>query len=169
MNFDNGIQFTEAKSVMSDGLVKVESTSGLASAFQLMRSHRIRHLPVVDSNGWIIGILSDRDVNRAMLPEPSADVPRGAVEFNPAHRVGDFMSWPVWAVPDHAPVGFVAQQMLEQKISAVLIRGSSGRVKGIVTTDDLLRLLVETLGEVKAHAERPVDEVMGRYGAAFAM
>jgi CBS domain-containing protein len=48
--------------VMSRDLVVVKGVEGVVRAAMLMSEHRIRHLPVVDDEGKLVGVISVRDV-----------------------------------------------------------------------------------------------------------
>lgn len=125
-------------------LVVVSWTDTLEHAYAVMRGHGVRHLPVESNDGNIIGIVSDRDFQRAMqVSQPafsSGYAPSAA--FEPGAVVRDFMSWPVEAIDREQSIGEAARLMLDKKISALLVsRGDA--VVGIVTTDDLLRALLE--------------------------
>lgn len=116
----------------------------IQKASELMLEHRFRHLPVTDQLGDVIGILSDRDIQRAM------ETRRHGIEIEmviaPHRKVKDFMSWPPHAVPDNTSLVDAVKFMTEQKISALLINSAvSGKVRGIVTTEDVLKEFVRVL------------------------
>jgi acetoin utilization protein AcuB len=122
----------------------------IQKASEVMLEHRFRHLPVIDQIGEVIGILSDRDIQRAM------EVRRHGIETETviaSHRkVKDFMSWPAHTVGDHTPLKNVLSLMINEKISAVLVSAElTSKVRGIITSEDLLkefeRLLNEDEGE----------------------
>ncbi len=52
-----------------------------------------------------------------------------------------------YVVAESTPLNRVAEEMLTQKVSAFLVKDLAGHLKGIVTTDDLLRLFVENSRE----------------------
>lgn len=52
--------------VMSRDLVVVKGVEGVVRAAMLMSEHRIRHLPVVDDEGKLVGVISVRDVVDAL-------------------------------------------------------------------------------------------------------
>ena len=82
--------------IMSRKLITVGMSDSMRKAYQMMQEHRIRHLPVLDAEGVIIGILSDRDTRRAMRPQKEPLFSEGAIiEFDPKLSVQHFMSWPV--------------------------------------------------------------------------
>ncbi len=54
---------------MSKGLIVARPEDSVVSAAQKMLNHGIRHLPVVDSTGKIVGIISMRDLLRFILSE----------------------------------------------------------------------------------------------------
>jgi len=103
----------------------------LSAAHQLMRSLRVRHLPVLDG-GRLVGILSQRDL---FFVETLRDVDPAKV------RVDEAMSTDVYVVAPEKPLGEVASVMVEHKYGcAVVARGQ--QIQGIFTTTDALRVLV---------------------------
>ena len=132
----------------SHGLVTISMDDGLPLALEKMEKEGIRHLPVVDGTGRVIGILSDRDLKRAMRPDPHLNENGNRPRFSKAARIADYMSWPAQGVDEHTPVGDVVRVMLQDRISSLLILvGPSANPVGIVTTDDLLRFLLKLLDE----------------------
>lgn len=119
----------------------IRENAPVASAQTLMAQRGFRHVPVLDADGDVVGIISDRDVQRAMQVRRSGALTQ-TVSFNPDHRVEDFMSWPVYTILETTPLRLVAEQMLKQKVSAFLVENSAGKLAGIITTDDILRALI---------------------------
>jgi acetoin utilization protein AcuB len=48
--------------VYTNPLVTIEETATVEEAAKLMKEWRIKHLPIVDKNGGLVGMLNDRDV-----------------------------------------------------------------------------------------------------------
>lgn len=137
----------KAKNTMSKDLIIIDPAASLREAYSLMKLNGIRHLPVVASDGEIVGILSDRDIARAMQSQLMKD-PNGQItetdDIDPKLRVTDYMNWPVVTVERNSDVRDVALTMVTKKISAVLVR-TNDRIEGIITSEDLLKLLVKVL------------------------
>jgi acetoin utilization protein AcuB len=128
---------------MSPNLVTISAYQPIGEAQALMEEKGIRHLPVVDADGMVIGILSDRDVNRAMSPVRPG--------FMGGMVVSDFMSWPAITVDENMPLAEVAEGMLDEKVSSFLVTKETREVVGIITSDDLLKVLRNLLrGETKS-------------------
>ncbi|MGZ3687830.1 MAG: CBS domain-containing protein [Bdellovibrionota bacterium] len=148
---------------MSPNLVTISWNERMETAFRRMRDQRIRHLPVTRENGEIVGILSDRDVQRAMISRANEDsaaaILSESFEFDPAARVRDYMSWPAISIEQDADIRFVADRMIAEKVSSVLVRRGSAAV-GIVTSEDLLKLLVQILGDPVKSGEWTLAKVM---------
>ena len=141
-----------AQKYMSNKLLSVLWTENLQKAFEKMRSHYFRHLPVVTENNEVVGIISDRDFLRAMQVE-EADYFSGRVAsaaFAPQAQVRDYMCWPVQTISEESSLAEVAKMMIDKKISSVLVSRESSIV-GILTTDDMLRALIESLEPKDAH------------------
>ncbi|OYZ24356.1 MAG: hypothetical protein B7Y39_01485 [Bdellovibrio sp. 28-41-41] len=138
----------------SHKVVYVKRHDSLAHAFNLMKRISTRHLPVLDEKGVVIGMLSDRDVLRAMKKPVGSDwvaVPANP-EFNPEDIVQQYMGWPVGSIEESAPLAQAAKTMLENKISALVVTKDHHAI-GIVTTEDLLEAFINdhksTLSDVK--------------------
>lgn len=100
----------------------------LSRAHELLREHRIRHLPVLEG-GVLVGVLSDRDLH---LVETLRDVDPSRV------AVEEAMSSVVYAVAPETPLDEVLDRMADHKYGcAVVMEGQ--RVSGIFTTSDVCR------------------------------
>jgi acetoin utilization protein AcuB len=121
---------------MTRDVVVVGPEFPLALAWKLMRERRIRHLPVVQA-GRLQGILSDRDVLLRCTLEPDETIiaPSGpvAVAMTPA---------PITCTPD-ASVSWLASTMVDRKIDAIPVLGAHDALVGLVTSSDLLHLLIQ--------------------------
>jgi len=122
---------------MTRDLVTVNITTSLEEAASLMESRGFRHLPVINDVGTVVGILSDRDVQRARHP--------GQMRPPSTGEVSAFMSWPVITVNQNLPLREAVQGMIKEKISALLVTDDKKNIVGILTTEDLLQKLVELL------------------------
>jgi CBS domain-containing protein len=119
--------------VMTRDVTVVRPATSLAVAQRIMERKHIRHLPVVDE-GRLVGILSDRDLLRyeGSLMD-GLDTPAGTA-MTPA---------PITCLIT-TTVSRVAQLMLDHKIDAVPVVDTAGLLVGLVTSSDLLQLLIES-------------------------
>jgi len=132
------------KENMSKSLVCVYWDSTIKKAKELMARKRIRHLPVLDNDGLIIGIISDRDIVQVTNPWKASE--RDEI------LVSDCMSWPVVKVEEDTLLETVVEGMIKEKISAFLVT-KNDEVKGIITSEDLLKVLAKILKNKKSGLE----------------
>jgi acetoin utilization protein AcuB len=102
----------------------------LRTAHAMMRTHGIRHLPVLE-HGQIVGVLSQRDL---YFLETINGVDIESDDVNEA------MSPDAYAVSPDTPLTEVASTMVERKLGCAVVL-ERDRVVGIFTTTDALRLL----------------------------
>ena len=132
------------RDVMQSKLVTVEPATTLPQAMRLAAERRIRHLPVIDG-GELVGIVSDRDLKRAMA-SPATSL--SAHELNyllDRLTVAEIMTRTVITIGPGFPVEEAARLMVQEKISGLPVM-EGARLVGIVTETDLLELLVRALG-----------------------
>jgi CBS domain-containing protein len=113
-----------------------------------MVARKIRHLPVVDERGALVGMITDRDLRSAALApaleqhlsESARRRLRGIGATLENLRVKDAMTWnPVTAGPD-MPVTQAAALMMERHIGSLPVVEHNALV-GIVTDHDAVRAL----------------------------
>lgn len=105
----------------------------IKQAQSLMREHRIRHLPVQEG-GKLVGILTDRDVKLATGFTDGSNL-----------KVEEVMSSDPFAVTPEAPLNTVVMEMAERKYGCAIVKQQNGRIVGIFTAVDGMRVLAETL------------------------
>jgi acetoin utilization protein AcuB len=134
------------RDVMTPDPITIEPQAAVGTAIAVMIERGVRHLPVVDDDGRLVGIVTDRDVRgAAMLPELaehlSVTARRRLLDLGARLddlRVRDVMSWsPVTIGPD-APVHVAAALMFERRVGSLPVV-DGGRVVGIVTERDVLK------------------------------
>jgi len=107
----------------------------LLDAVARMRELQVRHLPVVDDDGIVVGILSDRDV-RTAVGDPSRPMPKSN-EF----RVIGAMSAPVMIVKPTQSIKEVARMFAGFEPGAFPVVDDHRKLLGIVSYVDVLRAL----------------------------
>ncbi len=143
------------KAIMSKDLLCVEPETSLEEAYFLLRSHWIRHLPVVDKDQKIVGVISDRDFASVKITGVGPTVAsRAQVRFPFSSRVKNHMSDQIFSVSINDDLKMAIDLMLMNKISSCLITDNE-HLMGIITTDDLLRLL-------KTYIDSPKDSLRTR-------
>jgi len=112
--------------------IGVEQT--MAHAHDIMREHRLRHLPVLKASR-LVGILSDRDLH---MVETLRDVDPQTM------RVEEAMTQDVYTVTPDAPLDEVVKQMAIHRYGSVVIVDHA-HVVGIFTTVDACRAFADML------------------------
>jgi acetoin utilization protein AcuB len=133
------------------------------AARELMRKRALRHLPVVDRRGRLVGIVTDRDLRQAVfLPALRGRVPEVG-DLLRALTVSDIMTREVVVVKPGARIEEAARLMHERKIGALPVV-ERGRVVGILTESDILAAFEELLVAkgVRVHAPLPLGRGLVR-------
>lgn len=141
------------KEAMNKNVIAVCWSDDLESSYQIMRDAGVRHLVVVDDFGFLRGVISDRDFQRATLGDPLS------VEFVEGSIIKDFMNWPAETISSKAKLREAAQEMINKKISALVITEDDEEATGIITHEDLLRVLVQLLGEKSTFKDKLIDTI----------
>jgi acetoin utilization protein AcuB len=123
--------------IMTAKPVSIHQNGTLRQALELMERNHFRHLPVLNSEGQLVGILRDRDCRTALNSPHILRERWQDEELAESLRVRTLMSpAPVVIEPD-ADADEAARLMLDNHISCLpVILGET--VVGIVTTSDIL-------------------------------
>lgn len=148
-----------AQGLMHRDVVTVSPEDTVLDAYRLMKAKDIRHLPVLDKDKRLVGILSDRDIQRAMISKKISDFQQELHLANDL-KVSDFMNWPVYTVSKSTSINKAAELILKHKVSALVVENEQGFVCGIVTTDDLLSYLVQVVNNVEKPSMWPLSNYL---------
>jgi CBS domain-containing protein len=151
------------RNVMTCPALTVGAETSLKDALALLDEHSVTMLPVVSRTGEVVGVLSEADVVREALP---ADVrthliPEGTLQTERAHRVADLMSFhPVTVGPD-TDLAAAAVLMTDTTVKSLPVVGDDGRVVGIVSRRDIVRLLTRSDEAISADLDN-LFRLLGR-------
>jgi len=121
----------------------------LEQAVEGLRMVRFRHVPVVGPEGYLIGIVSQRDLLRA-LPSPlDATSDAKKEELLRKHRVGDIMTRDVKTVSPDTLLEDAGEIMIDQKRDCLPVVDGEGNLIGLVTATDYVRLAVSFLRAIR--------------------
>jgi acetoin utilization protein AcuB len=107
----------------------------------------VRHLPVLDGDR-LVGILSDRDLKRAMASSATSLSVHELNYLLERVQVREFMTRAVITVGPARPIQDAARVMLVEKIGALPVMDGE-RLIGLVTETDMLRLFVRMVDEAR--------------------
>lgn len=130
---------------MTRGVRTLGPEGNLAEASDLMAEHRIRHVPIVDNECRILGLVSQRDLLRGALGGGS-DLP-ASIQRAYLRSIGvtEVMVESLEVVEPHTPIKEAAGRMLASKIGSLLVIEGE-RLVGILTEHDFVRY-VERIAE----------------------
>lgn len=148
-----------SKEVMSRNIVSLRMEDSMLEAYRLMYDKGIRHLPIFDEQKNLLGILSDRDVQRAMITDRGDDCP-DEIYLNPEKKIMEYMSRPAFTVMEDSPITEVILSMISRKFSAVMVENKRGEYTGIITSEDLLNCMLSLLNREEEIKNKPLSFFM---------
>lgn len=138
---DVGVKPLFVADVMTRGVVSLNQGHSIHLAASILRLKHIRHLPVTDDAGNLVGIVTHRDLIAAQADVLARTTPPPVGLSIPVARV---MKMGVWTVHEDATVLETARIMADHKFGCVPVtRGR--KLVGIVTEADLMRALLASL------------------------
>jgi len=132
------------RDIMSHNVWSVSPEQSAREAVDLMVRRRVAALPVVGEKGEVLGIVTDRELMSALLPQ----IPRAGDEAENAqkaaalrdHRIRDIMSRSVLCISEEMGLNEVATMMINKNVEQMpVVR--EGTLTGILTRTDIIRKL----------------------------
>ena len=123
---------TTAKEIMSTELMHATEGMTIEDALKVLINSRITGLPVVDKKGKLIGVMSEYDIlvhiskAKSMKPE----VFQEAITYSPTAD----------SIEENTPITEIMKQFIELKFRRLPVVNSSGKLVGIITRRDLMRV-----------------------------
>ena len=124
--------------IMRRDVVTVTVGEKLDLTQDIMNLGRVRHLPVLDDEQRVIGIVSHRDLLASAMTQVLDFDAKSRRTFLRSIEVGEVMAKDVVTVGPDARLAEVARLFVEHKIGCVPVVDSNGELLGLVTESDLL-------------------------------
>ncbi len=128
----------------------IAAESSVREAAALMRAREIRHLPVVDDQGRLIGIVTDRDLRQVVFDAAVREQLPLEAEALGELPVRAVMTWSVVTVTPATDLRAAAALMRERRLGALPVV-ESGHLVGMLTERDLIAALLALLRERVGH------------------
>lgn len=123
-----------ATSAMTRDVVCIQPTDSLSDAYQIMTEWEIRHLPVLEGSR-LVGILSDRDVL------VNAHTTPGGLAVDDM-TVAEAMTPDPMTCRANADVAAIGSAMTRHKVDSMPVVDEDGELIGLVTSTDLIEILI---------------------------
>jgi len=132
---------------MTKKVISIGKEVGLFEAHKKMVENNIRHLPVVEDDNTLIGIVTDRDIRSGLPYElfKKDDFEKEKEKFSDL-KVKDIMSKDPFTI---SPLHTIQDALLliqEKRVGAFPVVDEQGKLKGILSVRDLLRTFTNVLG-----------------------
>ena len=148
---------------MFQDIITVKKEDTVSYAFELMNSHGIRHLPVVDRKK-LVGIVTDRDIRHAFVPQKSESSQK-IIKYQMGNfRVEEIMTPNPIFVNPKTSIEEAAQLIIQYKIGGLPVVENEELV-GIITETDILKVFVEIMGIIRSSSR--ISVILGENPGAF--
>jgi CBS-domain-containing membrane protein len=144
--------------LMTTPVQTVERKASFKEIATTLREHRISAVPVVDDAGSVIGVVSEADLLVKAEAEHSWRAGHTVKETSSAPDAASLMTAPAITIAGSASPAEAARMLRERRIKWLPVVDESGRLIGIVTRSDLLKMFTRDDAEV----QRDVRELLGR-------
>jgi len=129
---------------MTRKVISVTPEMGVRAAFFKMKAHHIRHLPVVDEDNQLVGIVSDRELRRPEWVDESPDIAH-TYYLDDDMSVRDVMITNMYVIHTYDNLRKAVKLLLENSIGAAPVLDKTGALVGMLSAVDLMRALNDVI------------------------
>lgn len=129
--------------IMSAKVVCANSTNTLSQVLQLFTELPMRHLPVVDTHGKLIGIISSNDIPKLFVQERFKGKPIDLVQLDQEVKITEIMTPNPRTVKVDDSISLAASIFRERAFQALPVVNDDNEVVGIVSVKDVLDYYVD--------------------------
>lgn len=132
---------------MTRKVIRVDPDAGIFKAQELMAENKIRHLPVTEPNGRLIGIVTDRDIRSALPYKFFKESPSEEEKKNVSQlKIKDIMTRDAITISLTYTIQDALLMIQDARVGALPVVDEEGILKGIISVRDLLRAFINVLG-----------------------
>jgi len=145
--------------IMTKDVISIKPEDNAKDALTLLFKMQISGLPVIDENGKLAGMFTEKDILSYILPSYIEKVGRFIYEENPKStkkkfvelnkiKVRQLMRKDVITTTEDTALCEAARIMLTQKARRIPVIDKSGKVVGIVARCDILKAFAKEAGKL---------------------
>jgi CBS domain-containing protein len=131
--------------IMTAAPATVSPTSSVAAAERVMREHGCHHVPVVEEDGRLVGMVSGHDLIKALVLGTDAEPELLSQASLQTRRVADVMQRTLVVLPQTATMLDAARALAGGSIHSLPVVAPNNVLAGIVTSTDLIEALLDAL------------------------
>lgn len=117
--------------IMSSPVFTLSAEETLSSVKAIFARKKFRHIPIVNSEDTLLGIISERDILRALAEDINSDT-----------NIKELMNMRVLTTISDATIRETAKVMINERIGCLPVLSSNQKLIGIITRSDILRLII---------------------------
>jgi acetoin utilization protein AcuB len=142
---------------MSKSPVTAKPATSIMKAAKLMKENGFHRLPVVDDDGKLVGIVSDRDIKEAS-PSKATTLDMHELYYLLSEiKVGDIMTKGVVSVAPEDTVEKAAVLLLRHNVGGLPVVDENNTVVGVITDSDIFKVLVSITGVLSGGVQFALD------------
>ncbi len=134
------------KDIMTRDVITLNIDDSFCKVADIFQKKNIRHLPVVNSQGEILGIISQSDLNRIASPQKKE---QGDYLYSSEdlckYVLGQHLIQKILTLSPEDSLETAVELMARMKLGCIPIVGPDGKVAGIVTPVDMMKLFLKDL------------------------
>ena len=113
--------------IISKPPIVARADIGITDASKILIENNINHLPIVDENNQLIGIVTSWDIAKAVAQNKKS--------------IAEIMTTRIISCTVNEPIDVLARRMSRNNISGVPVVDKYGKVVGMITAEDLSKLI----------------------------
>lgn len=138
---------------MTAKVLVAQADDGIRQTFFRMRENEVRHMPVVDEDRKLVGIISDRDLRRPEWVDEAPDLSH-IYNLDDHLSVGDLMTRNVMVTHTYDTIAKATRILLEHRFGAMPVLNKEEELVGMLSAHDLLKALDLMMTEQKKAARK---------------
>lgn len=139
----------KVSSFMTSKVLSANVGDGIRQTFFRMRENEIRHMPVVDDDRKLVGIISDRDLRRPEWVDEAPDLSH-IYNLDDHLSVGDLMTRNVMVAHTYDSIAKATKILTQHRFGAMPVLNKEQELVGMLSSLDLLKALDLLLEEQKS-------------------
>lgn len=135
------------KAIMTQPVEALRPTMPVSEARRILADSNFNHLPVVDDDGKVVGIVGTGDLLRVVLEAYGVEETKENAVLDRQFKLREIMEPDVITIGPDEPVRRAAELLAKGTFHALPVVDGEGKLLGMCTSTDLIQLLVELLGD----------------------